>query len=72
MDLRRLEYFVAVAEAGSFSKGAAALHMSQPALSQQVALLEQETGQRLFTRNGRGVEPTDAGLALLVHARGIF
>jgi LysR family nitrogen assimilation transcriptional regulator len=70
--LRRLEYFVAVAEAGSFSKGAAALHLSQPALSQQVALLEQETGQRLFTRNGRGVETTEAGLALLAHARGIF
>nr|WP_308421328.1 LysR substrate-binding domain-containing protein [Polaromonas eurypsychrophila] len=70
--MRRLEYFVAVAEAGSFSQGAAALHMSQPALSQQVALLEQETGQRLFTRTGRGVEPTEAGLALLVHARGIF
>jgi len=46
--------------------------MSQPALSQQVALLEQETGQRLFTRTGRGVEATEAGLALLVHARGIF
>lgn len=46
--------------------------MSQPALSQQVALLEQETGQRLFTRTGRGVEPTEAGLALLVHAHGIF
>ncbi|MBA4328937.1 MAG: LysR family transcriptional regulator [Polaromonas sp.] len=72
MDLRRLEYFVAVAEAGSFSMGAAALHMSQPALSQQVALLEQETGQRLFVRTGRGVEATEAGLALLVHARGIF
>jgi len=72
IDLRRLEYFVAVAEAGSFSQGAAALHMSQPALSQQVALLEQETGQRLFTRTGRGVEPTEAGLALLAHARGIF
>ncbi len=52
--------------------GAAALHMSQPALSQQVALLEQETGQRLFVRTGRGVEATEAGLALLAHARGIF
>ena len=52
--------------------GAAALHMSQPALSQQVALLERETGQRLFIRTGRGVEATEAGLALLVHARGIF
>jgi LysR family nitrogen assimilation transcriptional regulator len=72
IDLRRLEYFVAVAEAGSFSKAAAILVMSQPALSQQVAALEHETGQRLFTRNGRGVAPTDAGQALLLHARGIF
>nr|WP_036838188.1 LysR substrate-binding domain-containing protein [Polaromonas sp. CF318] len=72
MDLRRLEYFVAVAEAGSFSKAAAALVMSQPALSQQIATLEQETGHRLLTRTGRGAEPTDAGLALLQHARGIF
>ena len=72
MDLRRLEYFVAVAEAGSFSKAAAALVMSQPALSQQVAALEQETGQRLLTRTGRGAEPTEAGVALLGHARAIF
>ncbi|MES2413807.1 MAG: LysR substrate-binding domain-containing protein [Pseudomonadota bacterium] len=72
MDLRRLEYFVAVAEAGSFSKAAAALVISQPALSQQVAALEHETGQRLLNRTGRGVEPTEAGLALLVHAHGIF
>lgn len=63
---------MAVSEAGSFSQGAAALHMSQPALSQQVALLEQETGQRLFTRTGRGVEFTDAGQALVTHARAIF
>jgi LysR family nitrogen assimilation transcriptional regulator len=72
IDLRRLEYFVAVAEAGSFSKAAAALVMSQPALSQQIATLEQETGHRLLTRTGRGAEPTAAGLALLQHARGIF
>jgi LysR family nitrogen assimilation transcriptional regulator len=72
IDLRRLEFFVAVAEAGSFSKAAAVLVMSQPALSQQVAALEQETGQRLLTRTGRGAEPTEAGRALLVHARGIF
>lgn len=70
--MRRLEYFVAVAEAGSFSKAAAALYMSQPALSQQVSLLERETGQRLLTRTGRGAEPTEAGLALLTHARAIF
>ena len=63
---------MAVAEAGSFSKAAAALVMSQPALSQQIATLEQETGHRLLTRTGRGAEPTAAGLALLQHARGIF
>lgn len=72
IDLRRLEYFVAVAEAGSFSKAAATLVMSQPALSQQVALLEQEAGHRLLVRTGRGAEPTDAGAALLAHARGIL
>lgn len=72
MDLTRLQYFVAVAEAGSFSRAAAALHMSQPALSRQVLLLEEEVGQRLFERTGRGVQPTESGLALLAHARGIF
>ena len=72
MDLARLHYFVAVVEAGSFSRGAAALHMSQPALSRQVLLLEQEVGQPLMVRTGRGIEPTEAGLALLGHARGIF
>lgn len=72
MDLTRLQYFVAVAEAGSFSRAAAALHMSQPALSRQVLLLEEEVGQRLLERTGRGAQPTDSGLALLAHARGIF
>ena len=72
MDLMRLQYFVAVAEAGSFSRAAAALHMSQPALSRQVLLLEEEVGQRLFERTGRGAQATESGLALLAHARGIF
>ncbi len=72
MDLTRLQYFVAVAEAGSFSRAAAALHMSQPALSRQVLLLEEELGQRLFERTGRGVQATESGTALLAHARGIF
>ncbi len=72
MDLTRLQYFVAVAEAGSLSRAAAALHMSQPALSRQVLLLEEELGQRLFERTGRGVQATDSGTALLAHARGIF
>ena len=72
MDLMRLQYFVAVAEAGSFSRAAAALHLSQPALSRQVLLLEEEVGQRLLERTGRGALPTESGLALLVHARAIF
>lgn len=72
MDLMRLQYFVAVAEAGSFSRAAAALHLSQPALSRQVLLLEEEVGQRLLERTGRGAQLTEAGVALLAHARGIF
>lgn len=72
MDLARLRYFAAVAEAGSFSRGAAALHLSQSALSRQVLLLEQELGVTLLLRNGRGAELTEAGKSLLVHARGIF
>lgn len=72
MDLTRLRYFVAVVESGSFSRAAAALHMSQPALSRQVLLLEDEVGQRLLVRNGRGASANEAGLALLSHARGIF
>lgn len=72
MDLTRLRYFVSVVENGSFSRAAAALHMSQPALSRQVLLLEEEVGQRLLVRNGRGASANEAGLALLAHARGIF
>ena len=71
MDLTRLRYFVAVLESGSFSRAAAALHMSQPALSRQVLLLEEELGQRLLVRNGRGASANEAGLALLAHARAI-
>ena len=58
MDLTRLQYFVAVAEAGSFSRAAAALHLTQPSLSRQVQLLEDELGQRLLERTGRGAVPT--------------
>lgn len=69
MDLKQLEYFVAVVERGSFSRAAAALNLAQPSISRQVALLEQELGQRLLERTGRGVTPTQAGQALLAHAR---
>lgn len=69
MDLKQLDYFVSVCESGSFSRAAVRLNLSQPSISRQVALLETELGQRLMERNGRGVQPTPAGHALLVHAR---
>ncbi|ABE46208.1 LysR substrate-binding domain-containing protein [Polaromonas sp. JS666] len=72
MDLRQLEYFVRVAELGSFTRAALALDIAQPALSRQVRLLEVELRQSLLTRNGRGAVPTDAGRLLLEHGRGIL
>ncbi|HMN56817.1 MAG TPA: LysR substrate-binding domain-containing protein [Ottowia sp.] len=72
MDLRQLEYFVNVAELGSFSRAALALDVAQPALSRQVRLLEVELRQNLLQRHGRGAVPTEAGQVLLEHARGIL
>ena len=72
MDLKQLEYFVRVAELGSFTRASQALDVAQPALSRQVRLLEVELRQNLLLRNGRGALPTDAGKLLLEHARGIL
>ena len=72
MDLRQLEYFVRVAELGSFTRAAVALNVAQPALSRQVRLLEVELRQNLLVRNGRGALPTEAGKLLLEHGRGIL
>lgn len=72
MDLKQLEYFVRVAELGSFTKAAQALDVAQPALSRQVRLLEVELRQNLLIRNGRGATPTEAGKLLLEHGRGIL
>lgn len=72
MDLKQLEYFVRVAELGSFTRAAIALDIAQPALSRQVRLLEVELRQNLLTRNGRGALPTEAGKLLLAHSRGIL
>lgn len=71
MDLVRLQYFMAVANAQSYSKAAAALNLSQPTLSRQVQLLEAEVGQPLLERHGRGVRLTESGKAMLTHARAI-
>ena len=68
MNLRQLEYFVQVAELGSFSKAASVLEVAQPALSRQVRALESELKQQLFARNGRGVALTEAGKRLFDHS----
>ncbi|SDD87174.1 transcriptional regulator, LysR family [Cupriavidus sp. YR651] len=69
MLLRHVRYFLAVAEAGNFTRAAEALHVSQPTLSQQIRQLEETLGAPLFDRSGRTVRLTDAGEAYLVHAR---
>ncbi len=72
MDLKQLEYFVHVAEFGSFTASSRFLRVAQPALSRQVRALEVELRQTLFQRNGRGVTLTEPGKRLLEHARGIL
>ncbi len=68
LDLRRLRYFVAVAEELSFVRAASLLHMTQPALSRQIGALEHELGIRLLDRDRRGTSLTQAGHQLLEDA----
>lgn len=68
MDLRQLRYFTVIVECGSLSKASRQLYIAQPALSQQIAKLEEEVGKPLLTRSSKGVEPTENGLALYHHA----
>ena len=65
MDLKQLEYFVRVAELGSFTRAAVALDVAQPALSRQVRQLEVELRQNLLIRNGRGAAPNGQRRAVL-------
>jgi LysR family cyn operon transcriptional activator len=69
MLVRPLRYLKAVADHGSFTRAAAALHVSQPALSQQIRELEERMGVQLLDRSGRTVRPTDVGEAYLRHVR---
>ena len=69
MELRHLRYFIAVAEAGAFSRAAARLRITQPALWRQVHDLEVELGVRLFERAGRRIRLTSAGEGLLGRSR---
>jgi DNA-binding transcriptional LysR family regulator len=72
MELRHLRYFVTVADAGGFSKGAARLHITQPALWRQIRDLENELGLRLLERVGRQVRLTGDGDDLLRRGRDLL
>jgi DNA-binding transcriptional LysR family regulator len=71
MDTQNLRAFTLVAETRSFSAAAQKLHLTQPAVSKRVALLEQQLGTQLFDRIGRNISLTEAGEALLPHARNV-
>src|SRR6201999_4453052 len=69
MELRQLEYFVAVAEEANFTRAAQRIHVAQPAVSAQIRRLERELGQPLLDRSRRAVRLTAAGEAALPFAR---
>jgi DNA-binding transcriptional LysR family regulator len=72
MDLRHIRTFVTVAEVGTVSKAAERLHVAQPALSRQIANLEDEFGLKLFDRVGRRLVLTSDGEQLLNDCRGLL
>lgn len=72
MNLRQLEYLLAISETQSISQAAQRLGVAQPALGQQIRKLEQELDTLLLRRHSRGVETTDAGALLVTHAREIL
>lgn len=68
MDFAVIEAFVAVVQFGGFTRAADRLHLSQPALSRRIGLLEHELGQPIFERGRSGARLTDAGRTFLPHA----
>ena len=72
LDLRKLRYFVAVAEHRHFGRAAEQLYIAQPVLSRQIRALERELGCALFVRTTRNVQLTQAGEQLLPHAERIL
>jgi LysR family nitrogen assimilation transcriptional regulator len=72
MQFRQLRYFVKIVDAGSFSRAASVVHVAQPALSQQIAELEERFGIMLLQRSARGVRPTAAGEILYKEASAIL
>jgi DNA-binding transcriptional LysR family regulator len=69
VELRQLQCFVAVVEEGGFNRATTRLHMTQPAISYQIKLLEADLGIPLFYRRSRGITPTEAGRVLYKHAQ---
>ena len=72
MELRHLRYFVAVAEALSFTRGAEKLHLAQPSLTRQIKDLEEEIGVRLLDRTKQQVKLTPEGQSFLVDAKRVL
>lgn len=72
MDTQLLQAFAAVADTGSFSGAAEQLHLTQPAISKRIALLEQQLDCSLFDRVGRQITLTESGRALLPHAQAVL
>ena len=72
MDIRKLQYFTAIVDEGSITGAAKRLHMSQPPLSTQMKLLEEELGVILFDRGSRNIQLTDAGKLLYNRAHAIL
>ena len=72
MEIRTLRYFLEIAESGSFTRAAEKLHMTQPALSRQIAQLESELGRKLYTRESYGIKLTEEGLLLRKRAEEII
>src|SRR4029450_2624979 len=72
MELDHVEAFVAIVRQGGFTRASAALHLSQPAISRRVHLLERELGAPLFERTRSGGVLTDAGRAFMPHAEALL
>jgi DNA-binding transcriptional LysR family regulator len=72
MELRQLEYFIAVAEEANFTRAAERVHISQSGVSAQIRQLEHDLGATLIDRSGRSASLTAAGAAALDHARAVL
>ncbi len=72
MELRQLEYFLAITDCGAFSRAAAKVSVAQPVLSRQIKALEDALGTKLYHRTGRGVALTEAGKLLEKYARAMI